>query len=130
MRNQTFTTERARTILHKCLSQFAHEQQIHAQQAVRYIKGFSDGMFSHKTVLMLSSALMAYILKQLRRTGSDEDKENTDKVEDFMLRVNVDKTGVVRNCNQLDNYMYRPDELVHMNFYNFIKSTKLERISA
>lgn len=37
----------ARTLLHKCLSQFNRQQQIHSQQAARYIKGFDDSISSH-----------------------------------------------------------------------------------
>jgi hypothetical protein len=53
--------DKAKTLLHKCLSQFSRQQQIHAQQAVRYIQGYSDGVSSHDMVLMSSSLLIAYV---------------------------------------------------------------------
>ncbi|KAI6008004.1 hypothetical protein EDC04DRAFT_2506671, partial [Pisolithus marmoratus] len=34
-------------LLHKCLSQFNCQQQIHAQQAVRYVQGYDDSISSH-----------------------------------------------------------------------------------
>jgi hypothetical protein len=37
----------AKTLLHKCLSQFTRQQQIHAQQAIRYLQGFGDSISSH-----------------------------------------------------------------------------------
>jgi len=54
-------TESAKMLLHKCLSQFNGQQQVHAQQAVRYIQGFGDGIASHETSPMLSSLLIAYV---------------------------------------------------------------------
>jgi hypothetical protein len=35
--------EHAKNLLHKCLSQFSKQQQIHAQQAACYIRGHLDG---------------------------------------------------------------------------------------
>jgi len=34
--------DRARTLLQKCLAQFSRQQQIHAQQAARYLCGHGD----------------------------------------------------------------------------------------
>lgn len=48
-------TESAKTLLHKCLSQFSRQQQIHAQQAARYLCGHDDSISSHKTVSLMSS---------------------------------------------------------------------------
>ncbi|KAF8230248.1 hypothetical protein L208DRAFT_1282824, partial [Tricholoma matsutake] len=42
------TKEQAKNLLHKCLSQFGKQQQIHAQQAACYIQGHADGIGSHK----------------------------------------------------------------------------------
>ena len=52
---------RSKRLLHKCLSQFTREQQIHAQQAARYLRGQDDSIPSHKTVPMLSALLISYI---------------------------------------------------------------------
>ncbi|KDQ06455.1 hypothetical protein BOTBODRAFT_121485, partial [Botryobasidium botryosum FD-172 SS1] len=46
---------KARSLLHKRLSQLACQQQIHQQQAVRYVRGLGDSISSHKTVPMMSS---------------------------------------------------------------------------
>ena len=51
--------EKAKMLLHKCVSQFSHQQQIHAQQAARYLRGLNDTMMSHKTIPMLSSLLLS-----------------------------------------------------------------------
>ncbi|KAG1849118.1 hypothetical protein C8R48DRAFT_571229, partial [Suillus tomentosus] len=42
------TSECTKSLLHKCLSQFNGQQQVHAQQAIRYIQGFDDGISSHE----------------------------------------------------------------------------------
>lgn len=59
----------AKTLLHKCLSQFNRQQQIHAQQAVCYVLGLGDGISSHSTVAMLSSVLIAYLKDTVPRTS-------------------------------------------------------------
>lgn len=51
----------AKTLLHKCLSQFNGQQQIHAQQVAQYIQGYGDGISSHKMSPMLSSLLISYL---------------------------------------------------------------------
>ncbi|KAG1876576.1 hypothetical protein DFJ58DRAFT_649719, partial [Suillus subalutaceus] len=43
----TPVAESAKMLLHKCLSQFNRQQQIHAQQAAWYLQGFGDGIASH-----------------------------------------------------------------------------------
>ncbi|KAI6014638.1 hypothetical protein EDC04DRAFT_2522802, partial [Pisolithus marmoratus] len=45
--NSTSNIQSARTMLHKCLSQFNKQQQIHAQQAAQYIQGYDDSISSH-----------------------------------------------------------------------------------
>jgi hypothetical protein len=56
--------ESAKVLLHKCLSQFNGQHQVHAQQVVRYIQGFGDGIPSHETAPMLSSLLIGYVKDQ------------------------------------------------------------------
>ena len=57
----TSPNDAAKTLLHKCVSQFTCQQQKHAQQAVRYLHGFGDGISSHKTVPMMSSLLLSFL---------------------------------------------------------------------
>jgi hypothetical protein len=42
--------QQGRRLLHKCLAQFTRQQQIHAQQAARYLRGENDTMSSHQTI--------------------------------------------------------------------------------
>jgi hypothetical protein len=56
--------ESAKVLLHKCLSQFNGQHQVHAQQVVHYIQGFGDGIPSHETAPMLSSLLIGYVKDQ------------------------------------------------------------------
>ena len=57
---------RSKKLLHKCLSQFTRQQQIHAQQAARYLRGQDDSIPSHKTVPMLSALLISYVTRAAR----------------------------------------------------------------
>ena len=58
------STESAKILLQKCLSQFLRQQRLHAQQAACYIQGKTDSISSHSTVPMLSSLLMLFIRKK------------------------------------------------------------------
>lgn len=53
--------QRSKHLLHRCLSQFSRCRQIHAQQAVRYLRGHDDTVTSHETVPMLSNALLSVV---------------------------------------------------------------------
>ena len=55
------STESAKNLLNKCLSQFIKQQQVHAQQAARYIRGLNDTIKSHPTAPMLSSLLLQFV---------------------------------------------------------------------
>ena len=57
---------RSKVLLHKCLSQFTRQQQIHAQQAARYLRGQDDSIPSHKTISMLSALLISYVVTAAR----------------------------------------------------------------
>ena len=52
---------KARQMLHGCLAAVLREQKIHGQQAARYLRGFGDGIPSHKTVPMLSRQIALYV---------------------------------------------------------------------
>jgi len=56
--------DKARSLLHKCLAQFSRQQQIHAQQAARYLRGHGDSISSHKTVPMMSGLLLDFLRTQ------------------------------------------------------------------
>jgi hypothetical protein len=62
---------RSKRLLHKCLSQFTRQQQIHVQQAARYLRGLNNSIPSHETVPMLSALLIAYVSKASRIVTSD-----------------------------------------------------------
>ncbi|KAG1772158.1 hypothetical protein EDD22DRAFT_768732 [Suillus occidentalis] len=69
----------ARTLLHKCLSQFTRQQQIHAQQAARYLRGLGDGIPSHATVPMLSSLLISSVKESMRVRCADDDASDDEE---------------------------------------------------
>jgi hypothetical protein len=121
--------EHGKQLLHKCLSQFGRQQQIHAQQAARYIQGFDDGISSHCSVAMLSSLLLAHI-KNLGTEGHTSlgDSDEDDEVEHAHLCIATDKDGNLVEANQIHHYLYCADSLCHMNFYDFCRCVRLESV--
>ncbi len=70
------TIQSAKTLLHKCVSQFAKRQQIHAQQAARYLRGHNDVITSHTTVPMLSGLLIHYISEECKSISGSMDNRS------------------------------------------------------
>ena len=121
----------AKNLLHKCLSQFSRQQQIHAQQAAYYIRGFGDGIPSHKTVPMMSLLLLLYVEKSIKsqhynESFEDSDCEDEDSIEQPHIRLVMNKNGEVVNTNQIDHYIYRADSLLHLCFYDFVRKVRIE----
>lgn len=78
------TRERGRMLLHKCLAQFTHQQQIHAQQAAWYLCGNDDTICTHETTPFLSGLLLDFLktqyTKQLSEYFDDDcDIENVER---------------------------------------------------
>jgi hypothetical protein len=127
-------TQQARVLLHKCLAARIRAQNIHAQQAARYLRGEGDKMASHPTLNMMSSAIVSY-LSQIVPDGmsalddcadtagnTSEKKNKTDnEFEDAELKIRVDKSGRLYECSQVDDYIHREDRLAHISFYDFVR---------
>ena len=64
--------QHARVLLHKCLAQFSRQQQIHAQQAARYLRGHKDSMSSHDTEPMMSGLLLEFLRHQYNICLNDD----------------------------------------------------------
>jgi hypothetical protein len=123
-------TEHARTLLHKCLAARIRAQNIHAQQAVRYLRGEDDGMTTHFSVPMMSAAIVCFLAKSFadviqlsddiaeKKTDINGDKEEDNEddnplkgavdhyYEDAEIRIRVDSNGKLYECNQVDDYLY------------------------
>ncbi|CAD6925870.1 unnamed protein product [Tilletia controversa] len=56
-------TSDAQALLSRCVMQFGRERQLHAQQAVSYVRDLGDTLQSHKTVPMLSGRLVRTALQ-------------------------------------------------------------------
>ena len=125
------TVQSAKILLHKCLSQFNRQQQIHAQQAARYIQGYDDSISSHSSVPMLSSLLLSHVKGALSASGNhgtyvdglDLDDNDSNGIE---VRISTDKEGKLVEANQIHHYLYRADTLVNMNFYDFCRCVRLQ----
>lgn len=130
----------AKMLLHKCLSQFNRQQQIHAQQAAHYVLGLGDSISSHSTVPMLSSVLIAYLKETIRcasgtqsnslpdanDVSDDEDGEHDNEPEQVHFRVETDKQGRIVESNQVHNYLYHSASLADMSFYDFCRCVRLQ----
>lgn len=136
--NQPFDSPAAtaRTVLHKCLSQFTRQQQIHAQQAARYVCGLGDGIPSHNTVPMLSSLLLSYVKDSIRpgetshespyeKDDGDEVVESDD-IEDVRLRIATDEAGQIVECNQIHHYLHCASTLADISFYDFCRRIRFQ----
>jgi hypothetical protein len=117
-------------MLHKCLSQFTRQQQIHAQQAVRYLRGYGDGISSHKTVPMLETLLLSFVRQNYPMNVCQEEaecaNEEDEEIEPTSLRIEVDKEGKLVESHQIHHYWFRSDTLAHLTFYDFCRSIRLE----
>lgn len=141
----------ARTLLHKCISQFMRQQQIHAQQAARYIRGFDDTISSHNTIPMMSAMLLSFVKKTymlnqntagynnefipcghhsnetdpigLENCESDSDED----IEPIPVRIVTDHNGALIEATQVHHYWFRSEELQDMSFYDFCCFVRLEK---
>jgi hypothetical protein len=117
--------QRAQTLLHKCVLQFSHQQQIHAQQAARYLHGKGDSTASHGMVPMMSSLLLDFV-KAHYNINVDEEATGAIAVEQTYLKIQTDQNGNLVSKNQVMDYWYRLEALAHMNFYDFSQCVALE----
>jgi len=105
---------KAKILLHKCLSQFSRQQQIHGQQAARYIRGKGDSMSSHRTKPMMSAILISNVksiyLPELSQS-SVEDQSEDEEFEPISLRIALDQEGHLMTSNQFHYYYYREPTL-------------------
>ena len=125
--------DNAKILLHKCLSQFSRQQQIHAQQAAWYLRGKGDSISSHNTIPMMSGLMLAYVnenyLQGTSQTHDDDDDSDDDDVVQPSLRIAIDKEGRLMEANQVHDYVYRGDSLKDMTFYDFCRCIKRESLS-
>ena len=121
---------KAKILLHKCLSQFTRQQQIHAQQAAHYIRGRGDAISSHFTKPMMSAILLSHVksLYSPQTSGQDTNNECDDEEhEPIFLKIAINNEGNLMTTNQFHDYYYRAHTLQSMNFYDFSRSVKLEK---
>ena len=123
--------ESAKTLLHKCLSQFSCQQQIHAQQTAHYLCGMDDMIPSHKTIPMMSALLISYVKDMQKHSQKfivDSEEDNTDdEVEPTTLKISVDIGGKLCESNQVEDYLYRGETLSSMCFYDFCRCVRVEK---
>ena len=126
---ETSVKQKGRMLLHKCLSQFTRQQQIHAQQAARYLRGKNDTISSHETCPLMSGLLLDFVFAEYKLSIDDcisSDNEDDD-VEHTFLKIQKDHAGNLINHNQLTDYWFRPNSLSDMNFYDFTRCITLQK---
>jgi hypothetical protein len=123
----------AKTLLHKCVSQFTCQQQIHAQQAVRYVRGFGDGISSHKTVPMMSSLLLSSLRSVVSQSNFIEsetlgpmDENREEDSESLPTKIALDNEGNLLDTHQFHHYYHRAETFSHMSFYDFCRYVRIE----
>ena len=116
--------QHARLLLHRCLAQFSRQQQIHAQQAARYLRGKKDSISSHESTPMMTGLLLDFLQTQYQMGPKDETDDPT--IEQTHLKIQTDHNGNLVNKNQVMDYWYRADSLSQMNFYEFARCITLE----
>ncbi len=120
-------------LLHKCLSQFAKQREIHAQQAVRLIRGFEGSWESHESTVMLSRSLISHVKRTYairEKTRPDDlEAEECDEDEDGQaveeVRIDTDDSGTLIRTNQVWDYFLRDQRLNEVCFYEFAQRYKL-----
>ena len=121
--------DRAKLLLHKCLAQFSKQQQIHAQQAARYLRGHQDSISSHDTTPMVSGLLLDFLRMQHQLNDDFVEDILEDDIEHSTLKIQTDPTGKLISKNQVLDYLYRSDDLADMNFYQFARCVALETMT-
>ena len=120
--------QKGRLLLHKCLAQFTRQQQIHAQQAARYLRGNDDTISSHQTIAMVSGLLLDFLKVEYNicLLENSDDECEIDNIEGTFLKIQTDHAGNLISHNQLTNYWYRDRALQNMNFYDFCRCITLQ----
>lgn len=123
----------ARTLLHKCLTQFTRQQQIHAQQAARYIRGFSDSVSSHKTIPMMSGLMISFVSSHYQLNGTQSHagaaEQDESDAEFVPMKIVTDGKGQLVDTTQVHHYWFRAESLRDMTFYDFCRFVRIEKKS-
>ncbi len=123
----------AKTLLHKCITQFTKCQQIHGQQAAWFLRLHKDTISSHSTVPMLSGLLMSYVKDEYQSLKGDNAQCCTaDDNEDdsTFLPVIFDENRRVVQSNQIHDYLYRDEALSHVCFYDYVRCFRLVKVAS
>lgn len=101
----------AKRFIHKALSAILRRQTIHAQQAVRYVDGFTDAMKSHELAICAMSPLLRYIYSKFGRPmDSSSGITGSRNVQDTSESLNPD---VTTNHDDDDDEDLDEDQLEH-----------------
>lgn len=148
----------ARQTLHRCLAAVLREQKIHGQQAARYLRGFGDAIPSHQTVPMLSRQIALYVKSSIDQKtqptsveasspdnhgnpsekpyihdGELEDAESFDEITEELnsipVRISKNSEGYLYQCDQVQDYLYRSSDLSCVNFYDFVRCYRKEKVA-
>ncbi|SJL17395.1 uncharacterized protein ARMOST_20945 [Armillaria ostoyae] len=114
-----------RNMIHKCLTQYGKQQQVHAQQAAGVLRGQQEMFSSHKTVPMLSGAMMQYVKAHWPWKTDTDDPD--DIVEDPYITMRLNGRGELSRQCQFTEYLHQSLDLAHISFYDFVRRFRVER---
>lgn len=141
-------TVSVKALIHKSMAEITRNQQLHAQRAVRYIRGLDDSFLSHNVIPIQSGILMKTIKSMYKIDSEDYDnmyntntrhqvsnssedinpgdgEEDEEAEIDSGLAISTDLDGKIAYYSQVEDYIFRPGELTHYTFYNFCRFFKV-----
>jgi Helitron helicase-like domain at N-terminus/AAA domain len=130
--------DRAKSRLHRWLSQLARLQETHAQQAVLHIRGIDDTFKSHETVVLLSYTLLMQVrilypermgdVSQVNPSAAADDGDDNE-YETTTVPLRRSPNGMIyTDATQVDDYLHRSLDLLGMSFFEFVCCIQKERL--
>ena len=117
----------SKRLLDKCLSQFTRQQQVHAQQAARYLRGHDDSIPSHKTIPMLSALLISYVTRAAyMRKVSGVNTSEKDEIEDEVDKCDRSDVSEDNESGDEDGYGNKEHEEISLKIV-MTRCTRLTR---
>ena len=86
----------ARQLIHRCLASLIRERKVHAQQAIRYLRGKGDSMSSHDTVPMLSYLIFDRLRKLCPMSSSEDIETKLERPDISSVDAVIDAEGSER----------------------------------
>ncbi|KAK4702713.1 hypothetical protein P7C70_g3507, partial [Phenoliferia sp. Uapishka_3] len=131
----------AHKLMNKILAKFASQQSIHAQQAARYLQGYTDSIQSHPLSPLLAGAMQGFLTQQFGQlteptsTETSETSLNEAPASNAQTHVKLKRTDDgIQQSTSVQDYLFRGEELADLMFFfssaTLTKVKKVKRTSA